>query len=185
MKHHCTFDEALPRAVERLLEHFPALDFGQVRFIRDMNGRLFVVLPDTVEDADLEAARPVLGASLGVYSPGLEGGLVRFRETLSGLALLEEPVLIQFIAGRPVRLIERRVIGQDWAQGPDQGPGAMHPPRVAFFSLKGGVGRSTALFFWGRHLVAQGKTVLLLDLDLEAPGLGAQLLPAERGGSGW
>jgi hypothetical protein len=36
---------------------------------------------------------------------------------------------------------------------------------------------STALFFWGRHLVAQGKTVLLLDLDLEAPGLGAQLLP--------
>jgi cellulose biosynthesis protein BcsQ len=39
------------------------------------------------------------------------------------------------------------------------------------------VGRSTALFLWGRELAAQGKRVLLLDLDLEAPGLGAQLLP--------
>lgn len=180
MRGHCTFDDALPRAAMLLLERFPSLDFGEVRFIRDMNGRLFVVLPDAIEDGALEAARPVLAESLGVYSPGVEGGLVRLEETLSGPALLEEPVLIQFVEGRPMRLIERRVIGQDWAQGPDEQPGVIHPPRVAFFSLKGGVGRSTALFFWGRHLVAQGKTVLLLDLDLEAPGLGAQLLPEEQ-----
>lgn len=180
MSRHCTFDDALPRAVHLLTERLPEIDFGQVRFIRDMNGRLFVVLPDEVEDAALNDARPLLAETLGVYSPGTEGGLVRLRETLSGSSLLDEPLLIQFVAGQPVRLIERRVIGQDWAEGPEETQATNHPPRVVFFSLKGGVGRSTALFFWGRHLVAQGKTVLLVDLDLEAPGLGAQLLPEEQ-----
>ncbi len=173
----CTFDEALPQAARLLTGRFPEIDIAQVRFIRDMNGRLFVVVPDAVEDSALAATRPALADVLGVYSPGVDSGLVRFRETLSGSAILEEPVLIQFVDGQAARLIERRVIGQDWAQEPEQEQEAGHPPRVAFFSLKGGVGRSTALFFWGRHLVEQGKTVLLVDLDLEAPGLGAQLLP--------
>lgn len=175
----CTFDEALPRAAKLLTERLKEIDIAKVRFIRDMNGRLFVVVPDEVEQSTLDAARPLLAEGLGAYSPGVDGGLVRYGETLAGAALLEEPVLIQYVDGTAARLIERRVIGQDWARGPEQEQEIGHPPRVAFFSLKGGVGRSTALFFWGRHLVAQGKTVLLLDLDLEAPGLGAQLLPQE------
>jgi MinD-like ATPase involved in chromosome partitioning or flagellar assembly len=179
MSSHCTFDEALPRAVKLLKERFSETDIADVRFIRDMNGRLFVVLPDAVEQSALDAARPLLVDALGVYSPGSEGGLARYCDTLAGQALLEEPVLIQYAMDRPARMIERRVVGQDWAKGPEPNQQQGHPPRVAFFSLKGGVGRSTALFFWGRRLATSGKTVLLLDLDLEAPGLGAQLLPDE------
>jgi hypothetical protein len=144
MNGHCTFDEALPRSVKLLIERIPDLDFAEVRFVRDMNGRLFVVLPDAVDDASLGAVRPILERRLGVYSPGAEGGLVRLHETLGGSALLEEPVLIQFVAGQAARVIERRVIGQDWAQGPARVQEFAHPPRAAFFSLKGGVGRSTA-----------------------------------------
>ncbi|MCB2262410.1 MAG: hypothetical protein LGR52_05650 [Candidatus Thiosymbion ectosymbiont of Robbea hypermnestra] len=175
MSDHCTFDDALPRAVVLVQHRFPGIELEDCRFVRDMNGRLFVVVPDGVDEGDLALARPELTQVLGAYSPSVDGGLARFRDTLAGDVLKYEPALVHDIAGSKVWLVERRVVGQDWAQAPEQA--GKHPPRVAFFSLKGGVGRSTALFLWGRHLASQGWTVLLIDLDLEAPGLGAQLLP--------
>lgn len=175
----CTFDDALPRALDRVRSAFDGIDFVAVRFIRDMNGRVHVVLPDSVNQAGVVAARANVAEALGAYSPGSETGLMRLSETLSGAALMDEPFLVQEVDGTLIRLIERRVVGQDWALAPETVSAGTraHPPRVVFFSLKGGVGRSTALFLWGRELAAQGKRVLLLDLDLEAPGLGAQLLP--------
>lgn len=48
------------------------------------------------------------------------------------------------------------------------------PPIVAtFYSLRGGVGRSTALAHSAYNLAAQGLSVLCMDMDLEAPGLAA------------
>lgn len=48
------------------------------------------------------------------------------------------------------------------------------PPIVAtFYSLRGGVGRSTALAYTAQILARRGYTVLCIDLDLEAPGLAA------------
>jgi hypothetical protein len=52
-------------------------------------------------------------------------------------------------------------------------------PRVTFYGLKGGVGRSTALALFAQHLAAGGKNVLVLDLDLESPGVGSLLLPSD------
>jgi cellulose biosynthesis protein BcsQ len=175
----CTFDDALPRALAQVRDAFGGIDFADVRFIRDMNGRVHVVLPDSADQTAMVSARGDLAEALGAYSPGSETGLMRLSDTLSGAALMDEPFLVQDVDGTLIRLIERRVVGQDWALAPEMVSAATegHPPRVAFFSLKGGVGRSTALFLWGRELAAQGKRVLLLDLDLEAPGLGAQLLP--------
>ncbi|MBT9099200.1 AAA family ATPase [Methylovulum psychrotolerans] len=42
---------------------------------------------------------------------------------------------------------------------------------IAFYSYKGGVGRTLALANCARTLAAKGKKIVLLDLDLEAPGL--------------
>jgi hypothetical protein len=42
---------------------------------------------------------------------------------------------------------------------------------VALYGFKGGVGRSTATFILARHLARQGKSVLVVDLDLESPGV--------------
>ncbi len=50
-------------------------------------------------------------------------------------------------------------------------------PRVTFFGIKGGVGRSTALVIWAWQLAKQGKHVLVFDLDLESPGVSSTLLP--------
>src|SRR3569833_142258 len=50
------------------------------------------------------------------------------------------------------------------------------PPRVAFYSYKGGVGRSTALAIVARQLAREGFSVAVIDLDLEAPGINSLLL---------
>jgi hypothetical protein len=46
--------------------------------------------------------------------------------------------------------------------------------------VKGGVGRSTALAVSAAELASKGLNVLVVDLDLEAPGVGAMLLPSDR-----
>lgn len=45
------------------------------------------------------------------------------------------------------------------------------PPIVSFYSFKGGVGRSTALASIALQSARAGKRVLMIDFDLEAPGL--------------
>lgn len=42
---------------------------------------------------------------------------------------------------------------------------------ATFYSFKGGVGRSTALAFVANILATRGRRVVMLDFDLEAPGL--------------
>lgn len=78
-----------------------------------------------------------------------------------------------------VRLLDRQVIGQDWLRTRRFEEGG-HPPRVVFYGLKGGVGRSTALTMLAYRLARDGKHVLLIDFDLESPGLSGLLLPPGR-----
>jgi len=47
------------------------------------------------------------------------------------------------------------------------------PIVATFYSLRGGVGRSTALAYTAHLLADRGKKVICVDLDLEAPGLAA------------
>jgi CobQ/CobB/MinD/ParA nucleotide binding domain len=50
------------------------------------------------------------------------------------------------------------------------------PQCFVFASIKGGVGRTTALCVLAADLAAKGRRVLTIDMDLEAPGLGNMLL---------
>ncbi|MCU0285209.1 MAG: AAA family ATPase [Acidobacteria bacterium] len=47
------------------------------------------------------------------------------------------------------------------------------PVIVTFYSLRGGVGRSTALAYTAHILAARGRKVVCVDMDLEAPGITA------------
>jgi MinD-like ATPase involved in chromosome partitioning or flagellar assembly len=50
----------------------------------------------------------------------------------------------------------------------------IEPPVIAtFYSLRGGVGRSTALAYTAYILASQGRKVICVDMDLEAPGITA------------
>jgi cellulose biosynthesis protein BcsQ len=53
------------------------------------------------------------------------------------------------------------------------------PPIVAFYSFKGGVGRTTALASFAILRARRGERVAVIDLDLDAPGVGLLLSPGE------
>lgn len=60
-------------------------------------------------------------------------------------------------------------------ESPVQPPWPLHlkaPAIVSFYSFKGGVGRTTTLGIVARQLARAGNHVVVMDLDLEAPGLG-------------
>ena len=83
--------------------------------------------------------------------------------------------------------LERRISKQFWLERTTpQTPWPLvngPPPIVTFYSFKGGVGRTTSLVSCAWQLARErGKRVALIDLDLEAPGLGALLgAESERG----
>ena len=56
-------------------------------------------------------------------------------------------------------------------------PGGVPGEVVTFYSYKGGTGRSMALIDVAWILASNGKRVLVLDWDLEAPGLHRYLAP--------
>ena len=172
------FDESLPRVGQIVRKHLQNIPPEDTRFVRDVVGRIFVIVPDSVDRDTLSTLRVQIAQELGPYSPGGAAGVERRSDTLSPDSLFEEPTSIVHVDDWPMYLIERRVSGQEWVQPPSAH--AQHPPRVTFYSLKGGVGRTTALLLWARDLVSKGRRVLLLDLDLEAPGIAPQLLPTDE-----
>ncbi|HGA1006189.1 TPA: P-loop NTPase [Bacillus cereus] len=58
----------------------------------------------------------------------------------------------------------------------EQSKSPNRPPRITFYSYKGGVGRSTSLAIVARLLAKEGFKVAVIDLDLEAPGVNSLLL---------
>ena len=80
-----------------------------------------------------------------------------------------------------VDLLDRQVTGQDWLRPVTEEHATLRRPhRIVFFGLKGGVGRSTALCMTAWGLARQGKRVLLIDFDLESPGLSGLVLPPSK-----
>lgn len=102
------------------------------------------------------------------------------------------------LPGEPQRSLEARwralqiALGKEpWmgtAADPATPPWPMRrgAPRItAFYGFKGGVGRSTTVGILAYQLARQGRSVVCMDLDLEAPGLTRILrpddLPVDRG----
>ena len=177
MKNPIRFDDSLPKLVEALKSSYSGdLDATDPVVIRDFEGRLGVILDIPAEDLDM--LNRAVTEQLGAYARPEEP--VRRRDAAGVSRLLKEadstPVLK--VGGKNLRLLDRRIIGADWMARPVLTTGSI--PRIAFVSIKGGVGRSTALSIVATHLAQKGLRVLTVDLDLEAPGLGATLLKQEE-----
>jgi Mrp family chromosome partitioning ATPase len=90
--------------------------------------------------------------------------------------------------GDHLRYVDRHRSRTSWfmpLRPPSPGAGTAQPrpaPVVAFYSYKGGMGRTTAAAGYAIQQARSGRRVAAVDLDLDAPGLG-RLLSMERDGA--
>jgi cellulose biosynthesis protein BcsQ len=175
-----TFDQILPITTEVLTAHSDKI--GQLEWLvinRDLNGRVRFIAPEQSREnetqrVDIETVYQALCERLASHAHTTGSGILyeASRElTCQGASLF---TLSEF---DNVWVVDRLATEANWAHIAPETEGV---PRIVFFSIKGGVGRSTALAATAWHLAQEGKRVLVLDLDLESPGLSSALLPPER-----
>lgn len=167
------FDDSLGALVDIVASKLGGDVMEDGAVLRDAFGRLAFFTSRKLPEEMIEQLTGELVATLGGYARADRP--VADRDDFSTASVLEDPSTLQVMVGaRQIRLVDRRLVGGDWLRAP--APSAPPPPRFVFASLKGGVGRSTALAVVAAHLASRGKRVLAVDLDLEAPGLAWTLL---------
>lgn len=176
------FDDSLAIFVHTLIG---VLGRGEVQdgwVLRDATGRLTFISRSVISPAKCKAAEKALSNRVRTYchegmvvlnidQPGISSIKDRargYKETLS----TEDGDIV-------INILEQRIVGQDWLTAPAPSL-SVTPPRYVFASIKGGVGRSTALAVVAADMAHQGRKVLVVDMDLEAPGIGAMLLNGEE-----
>jgi len=171
------FDEALKRAIEFVDKRKGELG-EPIVLVRDLYGRIRIAIrkrPDLPTNG-LEAIGKALREQLGAFGPGTDPFL--FGEDLvDPSAIFDSRDLVPVDpTRRSLLLLDRRLVGGDWLRAPTPTKPTA-PPRATLFGIKGGVGRSTALSLWAWSLARENRKVLVIDLDLESPGITGTLFP--------
>lgn len=170
------FDQVIDKAREILCRH--DLPKGKIVIIRDIYGRLKLAFEGSGTTQNEASVSPLLKdwiRELAPYAASTEKTSVFWKDDL-----LDPDAVFNSIDARElfppsqIFLLDRQSFGMDWQRAPEE---EFKMPVIAFYGLKGGVGRSTALSALAYSLGEQGKRVLVLDLDLESPGISETLLP--------
>ena len=167
------FDEVRNRVVAVLdATEFPD-DMLRIYLVRSLFGRLGISVSEhdraRCGDAALNALDRLAAAlhdALGAYYARADGRAVlwvdkELLDTVHDTALEIRP---------GVFWVDRLLVGEDWWTVGDAHPDAV-PSRYTLHSVKGGMGRSTTAAVLAWHLARKGEDVLVIDLDIESPGL--------------
>lgn len=174
------FNDALAAAAAWLSAH--RVDVGDdALLLRDERGRLYVSVPVDAASFD-EHLQERLDAdfrdTVGSFAAPA-GAVFIFADSGVAINVFEREDARRVSESSGVGLVDRQFIGLDWTRGPVTGPHTT-AKRVTFYGMKGGVGRSTALAMLALRLARRQKTVAVVDLDLESPGISNLLLPGTR-----
>jgi hypothetical protein len=181
-----TFDELLPALAEIIQDRRSELHpFLPILINRDLNGRIRLILDASHQPNPEAPSYPLLLLAEAIHTRlmphvGQPGQILLFEEDLKRLMQTSSPFLLLDRDGQAlpgVHVADRLAQEATWESIEDPSTAV---PRVVYYSIKGGVGRSTALAASAWALAEAGKRVLVLDLDLESPGLSSSLLPADR-----
>ncbi|MBN2527181.1 MAG: ParA family protein [Deltaproteobacteria bacterium] len=171
------FEDAWDKYLEVLSAQKESLlsDSGKIVVIRDLTGRIRLALEHRPEQKKIES---LLAELHRVAGPFCVEQILDKDSLIAPESIFESKDAFEIKSGIGIWAIERLVTGADWGRGPLNS--ADQPPCATLYGLKGGVGRSTALSVWAWHLAKRGRKVLVLDLDLESPGVSSLLLPADK-----
>ncbi|MBE7373005.1 ParA family protein [Pseudomonas lopnurensis] len=175
-----TFDTILPTVSEILAELGSDLKkLTPLVVNRDLNGRVRLIVDEkwrTESDAcnTLTTVTQRMHERLEAHAFPPERAVL-FEQDMGQILIGATSFPLAGIDG--VQVIDRLASEGDWSS---IAAIAAPVPRIAFFSIKGGVGRSTALAATAWALARDGRRVLVVDLDLESPGLSSSLLPDDR-----
>ncbi|MBE8735505.1 KGGVGR-motif variant AAA ATPase [Aeromonas veronii] len=177
-KYAVRYDDVLPLTLQIATQICGESFFVNNLLLRDAEGFITIVLREDMDTSLRNTLSNELSRTLGVYAttPPVVTPEEIFDPSLKDITN-DKFEFITCPNGYQdyVRYIERRIVGGDWVRSIQQ-PIFGKPKVVVFSSLKGGVGRSTALSVAAIHLAKKGKSVLAIDLDLEAPGIGGMFL---------
>lgn len=148
---------------------------GDIYLVRNVYGRVYVAVsdehePSTEARAALERLAGSLATTLAAH------GNIGTTPVLFASRFLLDSLRGSLRRIRPgVFFAERLVTGAAWGTAlvPEM---PSRPERWTLYSVKGGVGRSTTAVVLAEHLARRGSTVLVVDLDLESPGLAPALV---------
>jgi Mrp family chromosome partitioning ATPase len=149
--------------------------------LRDQLGRLHVALPrervsmDEEEEHRLDAS---FREAIGAFTPP-SGSVFVFGDSELAISVFrsEDSHPLEIPSVRDAKLVDHQLLGQDWTRLPLQCEDICK--RATFYGMKGGVGRSTALTILALRLASESKNVLVVDLDLESPGLSGRIRASE------
>lgn len=177
------FDDSIAGFIPLLQQVFSDSQIQSGTVLRDASGRLAFISLVPVGDGERKKIVDLLEKVMPNYARSgscvLEAAAPGVAQLLEGAILLTETYFPDEGACIPIKLIDRRIVGRDWLATPVAGWQPPQAGRLVFSSMKGGVGRSTALAVLAAELARVGKKVLVIDLDLEAPGIGSMLLPSQ------
>lgn len=155
-----------------------------VILVRNWYGQLMLLLPCVRSEFERSNCLPLVEElRLQAGSLALPAWVMCRDELFGADAYWNDPSLLPLLHV-PVQLmlLERQDKDRDWLLPPIQDSNAARQAkRCIFFSIKGGVGRSSALTMLAIELARQGKRVLVVDGDFESPGLSSSLLPRGDG----
>ena len=170
------FDDALRTtrdAIVETLQQHPGAAAPVI--VRGVTGRLRLFLRDDTEPFD-DPWVAALHDRLGAFGEAPDDFVLRPGDFHDPSVIVDASDL-QNVSDNEhtVLLLDRLPHGEDWLR--PLSVQTNRPTRAVLFGIKGGVGRSTALVIWAWWLARSGKRVLVVDLDLESPGLSSILLP--------
>ena len=186
-----TFDQILPNLTDLLTDQSVVLpeEYYPILINRDLNGRIRLILDAQHKEVweNLWTSN-TSGHPLQQLAQSICDRLKPHTWSVEQLLLFEDDIE-QFIESSVtfplsdqkddsipgIHVVDRLATESTWSSISDP---IKYIHRFVFYSIKGGVGRSTALAACALSMCSMGERVLVLDLDLESPG--TSLLPEDR-----
>lgn len=137
--------------------------------IRDVFGRFSIYINGNVE---IENTRNLLIQTVGdewINTVGLiHSNDMIYQTIVNTTELVKDNVFY----------VERSLVKKAWRyNNANNKKNNINSKVVTFYSYKGGLGRTTTLILTALQIVRQGKKVIVIDFDLEAPGISSILQP--------